>query len=171
MTRIPVALNKEQIRQSLTLAAKRANKPENNVWSDSNMSGHLMAVQSEMAFSHLSGLPMDKRILAGGDLGWDFHAGDHWIDVKVTKYDPPILKLHPQRDFGKRANLYVLAMMQNSGLIYFCGFSTRKFLLNYGYSKDFGHGPRECLDESRCGETSALIEDIARIRAMVPVAQ
>jgi len=114
-----------------TYKASRKYSPEN--W--------ITGVAGEVAFSIICGQPVDTNIYKHGIAYGDF--ADGMIEIKVTKWAPPIMKEFMNKKPKVKGVRYVSGHVDlRRKAVKFFGWLTYEELLSRGTVQDFGYGNR-----------------------------
>lgn len=142
-----VELSPEDMALAKEIASKRDGQKKG--YSSSaywNKSSHYCGILGEIAYARHYGVPVDSNLDPLGDDGFDLRILGLSIDVKTTKYSPPILKINSMDDM--KSDMLALALVQGGCFIELCGFCDRERLKSRGYKHDFGYGERLCINQS-----------------------
>lgn len=148
MGRIRVQLTDDEVASVRQWAAARGNPKES--WSTTMRWAkggdyHFLGLLGEMAYAKHYSVPLDTEVLDLGDGGIDLCILGQTVDVKTSTNPDPILKLNSIKDF--KAEMMALALKVSDNTVDLCGFCDLRSMIRHGYKRDFGHGPRVCLDE------------------------
>lgn len=155
---ISVTLNSEDISQAALYAGMRNRKRQGTSYVGSDFMAHFYGMLAEIAFFELTGLQWDRSFNMG-DEGLDFQAGKFTIDVKAAIWEPPILKIRPDR---VQSDIYVLSYINPKNLtkVIFYGFTLKNKVLRAPL-KDWGHGDRYTLEHTQLYEMERLVRAIS----------
>ena len=108
--------------------------------------GHYMGLQGEIAVAKLVRFPINESISPDGDgsepdLWWKRDR----VEVKTTRYNPPIMKFDKLTDFED--DICFLCCMSSEGVIDVAGYIRRADFYDCHTQKDFGFGIRACVGQ------------------------
>jgi len=117
---------------------------------------HFLGARAEMGVCKMFNYPIDDAFSWGGDdKAPDLYVGELRVEVKSAKHTPPILKLDAITDFMSDAA--VVCTVDGSRVDVWGCVSRRRFSRDH-YVRDFGYGPRACLNADALSPISALTQ-------------
>ena len=111
---------------------------------------HYAGTRSEIAVCKYFEFPVDQHMSYHGDSGnADLYVDSLRVEVKSAMYEPPILKLDRLTDF--KSDIIILCHVYKVGhkdesIVDVWGVVSRFRFQRDHYIKDFGYGPRVCMD-------------------------
>ncbi len=131
---------------------------------DSDWAIHFAGSKAEVAGGRVFGFPPDIHFsLSGDDHAPDLYYRGLRLEIKAATYSPAILKLNFVTDFV--SDVIVLAYVDGSSRVDLTGCVSRARFGESHYVRDFGYGPRACMD---CKDM-ASVESILNWQPSVPV--
>ena len=117
---------------------------------------HYIGLQGEIAVGKLLRYPIGEFISPSGDGDEpDLFWGRRSVEVKTTKYSPPILKLDKLTDFV--TDVLVLCYLAEESVIDVMGWVSKSDFFDKHSSRNFGYGERAIVEEGGLNPASDLI--------------
>jgi len=136
-------------KQKGTYKANRKYSPDN--W--------ITGVAGELAFSIVCGQPIDINIYKHGIAYGDFYDG--MVELKVTKWNPPVLKEFINKRPKVEGVRYVSGHVDlRRKAVKFYGWITFEDLQRNGLIQDFGYGPRICMGVEGLNPMTTVIDGL-----------
>ena len=158
---IKISLTLEGYKLVEKLALSRGAKQNSHKFSNHSESKiHLMALVAELAFSNITGIPMQDDISPGGDGGQDFLVGRKIIQLKTrdcNRYPYPDLLVRPSH---AKADYYFLSTWSptHPKVAAFIGYTNHHELIKS--ITDLGYGDRYICKRKWLGDMQVMLDNI-----------
>ena len=145
ITSVPITTSMREDANRLALLRNSTKNESQNrsTGKHSDVNTHIIGAIGELAFSELTGLPVDWSQKKRGDNGIDFVIKNIGIDVKTRKLESkePDLAVYDQHPWNVTADFLVLCAV-NSNEVIFIGWTTKYRFIFSGKPLQYGKNTR-----------------------------